>query len=90
MHIIDYIAVDKKKDIMPTAFEFAYWNVDEYENPSRSYHGRMTIHDDIICPNREEAVKRIEKLDNGWYDDHAVKYKDGRKTRWLVKVEVHC
>ena len=32
----------------------------------------------------------IEKMDNGWYDDHAVRYRDGRKIYWLVKVEWHC
>jgi hypothetical protein len=29
-------------------------------------------------------------LDKGWYDDHAVRFRDGRKIFWLVKVEYHC
>lgn len=57
---------------------------------SCSYHGNMTIHKDIICKSREEAEETIKKLDNGWYDDHAVRYKDGRKLYWLIKYEYHC
>jgi hypothetical protein len=29
-------------------------------------------------------------LDKGWYDDHAVRFRDGRKIYWLVKIEWHC
>lgn len=57
---------------------------------SSSYHGNMTIHNDIICKNREEAEREIERLDKGWYDDHAIRYKDGRKLYWLIKYEYHC
>lgn len=41
----------------------------------------------------EEAAQAIEKLDKGWYDCLAVKYKDDRQgagERWLVKYEFHC
>ena len=90
-HAIDYITVNNKKDILPAAEEFAYWNVDEGENPSRSYHGNLRVHDDYVADNYEEAEERINRLDRGWYDDHAVKYKDKNgKIKWLVKVEVHC
>lgn len=54
------------------------------------YHGNMHIHKDIICKDYAEAVKTIERLDRGWYDDHAVRYKEGRKLFWLVKYEYHC
>lgn len=54
------------------------------------YHGNMTIHKDIICKNYDEACKKIEELDTGWYSDHAVRYKDGRKLMWLIKYEWHC
>lgn len=54
------------------------------------YHGNMTIHDKVICKNREEAEKKIQEYDTGWYSDHAVRYKDGRKLMWLVKYEYHC
>lgn len=57
---------------------------------SSGYHGNMTVHRDIICKSEEEAEERIRQLDRGWYDDHAVRYKDGRKLRWLIKYEYHC
>ena len=38
----------------------------------------------------EEAMEKLASLDKGWYDDHAVMFRDGRKKFWLVKVEWHC
>lgn len=55
-----------------------------------SYHGNLKFHHEPVYKNREEAEEAIKKLDNGWYDDHAVRYRDGRKIYWLVKVEWHC
>lgn len=57
---------------------------------SSGYHGNMHVHKNIICENYEEAEKMIQRLDRGWYDDHAVRFKDGRKLMWLVKYEYHC
>ena len=56
---------------------------------SSGYHGNMHIHKDIICKDEAEAFKKISELDRGWYDDHAVRFKDGRKLMWLVKYEYH-
>ena len=75
-HAIEYFSVADRKEIMQTAEEFAYYNVDRQENPSGSYHGMMTIHDDIICESYEDAIAKIDSLDSGFYDDHAVRYKD--------------
>jgi hypothetical protein len=50
----------------------------------------LKFHRDIVCANRAEAMKKVTELDKGWYDDHAVFYKDGRKKNWLVKCEWHC
>ena len=44
---------------------------------------------DHQCKNRDEALEYIEKHDRGWYDCLAVKYKNGRKLYWLVKIEYH-
>ena len=57
---------------------------------SSGYHGNMTIHEHTICKDRAEAERFIERHDNGWYSDHAVRFKDGRKLTWLIKVEWHC
>ena len=57
---------------------------------SSGYHGNLKFHRDIVCKTVEEAKEKIKQLDNGWYDDHAVFFKDGRKKYWLVKYEFHC
>lgn len=54
------------------------------------YHGNLKFHRDIICKNEAEARAKIEELDKGWYDDHAVFFKEGRRKNWLVKYEYHC
>lgn len=56
---------------------------------SSGYHGDLTFHREPVYPNLEEAHKAIKKLDKGWYNDHAVRYRDGRKIYWLVKYEYH-
>lgn len=62
-----------------------------YDPQVRSdYHGNLKFHRDIICKNEDEAIEKIKELDNGWYDDHAVFFKQGRKKYWLVKYEHHC
>ena len=41
--------------------------------------------------NYDEAEAAIKKMDRGHcYDDHAVRFRDGRKIYWLVKCEWHC
>lgn len=45
---------------------------------------------DTILKNREEAERWIKLNDSGWYDNLAIRYKDGRKINWLVKFEFHC
>ena len=57
---------------------------------SSSYHGNMHIHKEPVYKSFAEAEDAIERLDTGWYSDHAVRYKDGRKIMWLVKYEYHC
>lgn len=89
-HAIDYITVESRKDIISTAEEYAYYNVDPYENTSRSYHGNMHIHDNIICESYEDAKEKIDALDKGWYDDHAVMYKDKSSltpTKAMIDIE---
>lgn len=82
---LDYHCSVSKTQILKDINSFAY---DPQE--SSGYHGGLVFHDDIVCKTREEAVKKLASLDKGWYDDHAVFYKDGRKKYWLVKVEWHC
>jgi hypothetical protein len=82
---LDYHCSTSEKSILKDIRKFAY---DPQE--SGRYHENMTFHKEPVYANREEAEKAIKKLDNGWYDDHSVRYKQGRKIFWLCKVEWHC
>lgn len=89
MHEIGYLVYRKTqttpKQILKKLNKFAF---DPYETDH--YHGNLHFHEKPVYKNAEEARKAIERLDNGWYDDHAVLYKEGRVLMWLVKYEYHC
>ena len=76
---LDYHCSKSEKAILKEINQFAY---DPQE--SSGYHGGMVFHKEPVYKNRDEAKKAIEKLDKGWYDDHAVRYRDGRMIYWLV------
>lgn len=82
---LDYHCSTSEKAILKDLNRFAY---DPQE--SSGYHGNMKFHREPVYKSRDEARAAIEKMDRGWYDDHTVMYKDGRKKFWLVKVEWHC
>lgn len=88
-HCVGYLEFRKSKtsprQILKELNTFAY---DPQE--TEGYHGDLKFHELPVYKNREEAEKAIKRLDNGWYDDHAVVFKDGRKKMWLVKYEYHC
>lgn len=75
-------------DLNKTLRRVKKWAYDPQE--SSGYHGNMTIHKYPVYKDYDEALKMIEKYDTGWYSDHAVRYKEGRKYRWLIKIEWHC
>lgn len=80
-HAIDFLDVEKRDEIMDAANEFAFYNVDREENPSGSYFGpQMHIHDHVICDSWDDAVEWIKEHDNGFYDDHAVRYRKNATT----------
>lgn len=85
IRLLDYHCSVSEKAILKDINSFAY---DPQE--SSGYHGDLTFHREPVYPNREAAQEAIKKLDRGWYNDHAVMYRDGRKKFWLVKVEWHC
>ena len=84
IRFLDYHCSTSENAILREINSFAY---DPQE--TCGYHGNMTFHKEPVYKTREEAAAAIEKLDRGWYDDHAVRYRDGRKIFWLVKVEYH-
>lgn len=81
---MDYHCSKSEKAILKEINEFAY-----DPQGTRGYHGDLKFHKEPVYKNRDEAKAAITKMDRGWYDDHAVRYKDGRKIFWLVKIEYH-
>ena len=79
---LDYHCSTSEKAILKEINSFAY---DPQE--SSGYHGDLKFHKEPVYKNRDEAMEAISKLDKGWYDDHAVRYIEGRKIYWLVKLE---
>ena len=82
---LDFHCSTSEKAILKEINSFAY---DKEE--TSGYHGDLTFHKEPVHKNRAEAEAAIAKLDRGWYNDHAVRYRDGRKIFWLVKIEYHC
>ena len=81
---LDYHCSVSEKAILKELNSFAF---DPQE--TSGYHGNLKFHKEPVYKTREEALEAISKLDKGWYDDHAVMYKNGRKKFWLVKCEYH-
>ena len=71
---LDYHCSTSEAAILRDINEFAY-----DPQATSGYHGDLTFHRDVVYKNREEAKEAIAKLDTGWYNDHAVFYRDGRK-----------
>jgi hypothetical protein len=87
-HVIKHLTYHcstSEKQILKDINRFAY---DPKE--SSGYHGDLTFHKEPVYKNIEEAEEAIRKLDKGWYSDHAVRYREGRKIFWLVKIEWHA
>lgn len=84
IHYLDYHCSTSEKAILKDLNRFAY---DPQE--TNGYHGNLKFHKEPVYKTRDEAIVAIQKMDKGWYDDHAVRYREGRKIFWLVKVEYH-
>ena len=77
-HAVEIGVVNKRKEIIPFAEEFAYYNGDRQEGSDRYYPSQMTIKD-IYFDSFEEAEKYLDRF-TGNYDDRAVQFKD-----WKLK-----
>ena len=84
MHNIGYMDFKenvKRDDVIQAIMDEAIMNGDGYSS-------RVKWHDEIPpLETREEAYKRIRQLDNGWYDDHAVRYKRYASAKKTKKIE---
>ena len=87
MHMIkyrDYPTRRSKKQILEDCNDYAMREGDYHHG---LYNGIRFV--DSVVKNREEAEKWIKLNDCGWYDNLAIRYKNGRKINWLVKIEFH-
>lgn len=84
MHNIHYITVDEKanrKSVMADIAEHAREDGDGYSS-------KMTWHDEVQpFDTEEEAEEFIKRRDNGWYDDHAVRFLDYSNAKPTAKME---
>ena len=87
MHAIEFIDCENK-DLKKNLRWIEKHAFDPQE--TSHYHGNLVIHENTICKDRNEAMRKIKDWDTGWYSDHAVRYKNGRKYMWLIKYEYHC
>lgn len=84
MHNIGYISEPEnvKRDwVIANIVEEACRDGDGYSGP-------LKWHDEIpVQENRDAAEAKIQQLDKGWYDDHAVRYYDYSSAKPTTKME---
>ena len=76
-HIINYKVVPE--DCNRNAVIGAICEEVEHEDWQEGgcYHGNLTWHEDRVYESERDAHEAIERFDNGFYDDHAVLFRDG-------------
>lgn len=89
-HVIDYMVFDRKtpREKMRACVEdWAKHNVDPYEHSEDGNIWNMNVydgtlngdrawHEDKVYACKQDAMDAIERMDKGFYDDHAVLYYD--------------
>lgn len=88
MHEIRHLVYPGKKSINSIQKECE--RIADSEGDYTGQLSRGIRYKDTVLKNLEEAKNWIALNDSGWYDNLAIKYKDGRKIMWLVKIEYHC
>ena len=88
MHEIRFLCYPGRKSINTIQKECA--RIADEDGDSKGQLSRGIRHKETVLKNRDEAERWIRQNDSGWYDNLAIKYKDGRKIMWLVKIEYHC
>lgn len=83
MHNIGYLTPEEKCDRSAVVNEICEIAMSEGDG----YSGPMHWHDEVApLKNYGAAMDWIESHDNGWYDDHAVRYYDYRGGRITAKI----
>lgn len=77
-HCINYIVVDKKTSKNEILNDIREEVMHEDWAEGGSYHEQLTWHDEKVYADDQSAHEAINRFDNGWYDDHAVLFRDTR------------
>lgn len=89
-HAVDYMTFDRKtprKTMRACVEDWAKHNVDPYEHSEDgniwnidvydgTLNGDRAWHEDMVYACRQDAIDAIERMDKGFYDDHAVLFYD--------------
>lgn len=89
-HVVDYMVFDRKtprEKMLAAVEDWAKHNVDPYEHSENGnvwninvYHGSLNgdkaWHENTVFSCKQDAMDAIERMDKGFYDDHAVLYYD--------------
>lgn len=87
MHSIDYLTFTSRK--VPKTIQKECDKIAERYGDCGGGLYKPVRFMDIVKKNYQEAYDWIQLNDSGWYDNLAVKYKDGGAIKWLVKIEYH-
>jgi len=77
-HLKDYMDFSRKtsvREMSAARADYIECNGERDHGMLMSHDNGFKLHENIICDSYEEAIRKIESLDNGWYDDHGVLYK---------------
>ena len=91
-HCTDYIVVNKKKDIMGVAQDFAIYNSDRREYPSGSYDNLLDILEGTVYEDYDSACIKASELERlrGSYNDFAIPFYESIKqepTKQMQNIE---
>ena len=88
MHAIQYLTFSSRKSINTIQKECKI--IADREGDYKGQLDKGIRYKDKVLKDLNEAEQWIKQNDCGWYDNLAIKYKDGSKIMWLVKIEYHC
>lgn len=86
--IIDFDSEMSEKKIEEQCMLWQLYNADLYECGPEGPRDKVKF-TDLMFNSREEAHTYLDRT-FGNYAQTAVRYKDGKKTKWAVACEVHC
>lgn len=81
--LYDSYSIDKSK----ASINALSHEISEYHSDSRGPLNANIRFIDVICEDWDAAIEKIESLDNGWYDQLAVKYYSYEETKESKRTE---